>query len=59
MIEVAVCEDSEIDRGMLEEIIGFLMTDRGLEYNMTPFSNGEGLSQVIKIILLILYFLMS
>ena len=43
MIEVAVCEDSEIDRGMLEEIIGFLMTDRGLEYNMTPFSNGEGL----------------
>ena len=31
MIEVAVCEDSEIDRGMLEEIIGFLMTDTGLE----------------------------
>ena len=25
MIEVAVCEDSEIDRGMLEEIIGFLL----------------------------------
>ena len=37
MIKVAVCEDSEIDRSMLEEIVGFLMTDRGLEYEINPY----------------------
>lgn len=43
MIKVAVCEDSEIDRSMLEEIVGFLMTDRGLEYEIIPYLNGEEL----------------
>ena len=43
VIKVAVCEDSEIDRSMLEEIVGFLMTDRGLEYEIIPYLNGEEL----------------
>ena len=40
MIKVAICEDSDIDRDMLGEIIGFLMDDRGVEYDVSLYHNG-------------------
>lgn len=43
MIKVAICEDSDIDRDMLGEIIGFLMDDRGVEYDVSLYHNGEEL----------------
>ncbi len=41
MIKVAICEDSELDRDILKKIIGFLLTDRGLEYEIVSYDNGR------------------
>lgn len=34
MIKAAICEDSELDKDILKEIISFLLADRGLEYEI-------------------------
>ena len=41
MIKVAICEDSDIDRDILGEIVGFLMDDRGMDYQVDLYRNGE------------------
>lgn len=43
MIKTAICEDSELDRDILKEIIGFLLTDKGLEYNINSYTSGREL----------------
>ena len=43
MIKAAICEDSELDRDILKEIISFLLTDRGLEYNINSYTSGREL----------------
>lgn len=43
MIEVAICEDSKMDRELLHKIITFLMSDRGLEFRVDTYENGESL----------------
>ena len=43
MIKAAICEDSELDRDILKEIISFLLTDRGLEYNINSYASGREL----------------
>lgn len=48
MIKVAICEDSDIDRDMLGEIVGFLMNDRGIEYQVDLYHNGEELVSSYK-----------
>lgn len=48
MIKVAICEDSDIDRDMLGEIVGFLMDDRGIDYQVDLYRNGEELVSCYK-----------
>lgn len=48
MIKVAICEDSDIDRDMLGEIVGFLMDDRGIDYQVDLYRNGENLVSCYK-----------
>lgn len=43
MIKVAICEDSRLDREMLHEIVNFLMTDRGLNFQVDTYENAESL----------------
>lgn len=43
MIKVAIYEDSRLDREMLRKIVIFLMEDRGLEFQVDTFENGESL----------------
>ncbi|MFG6393729.1 MAG: LytTR family DNA-binding domain-containing protein [Lachnospiraceae bacterium] len=43
MIKVAICEDSDLDRDILKEIISFLLADRGLGYDINPYSSGREL----------------
>lgn len=43
MIRTAVCEDSELDRDMLKEIISFLLADRGLSYDIATYVSGREL----------------
>lgn len=43
MIEVAICEDSKMDRELLYKIISFLMSDRGLQFRVDTYENGESL----------------
>lgn len=43
MIEVAICEDSKMDREMLYRIISLLMSDRGLDYSVDTYESGESL----------------
>lgn len=43
MIEVAICEDSRMDRELLYKIISLLMTDRGLEFRIDTYESGESL----------------
>lgn len=43
MIKAAICEDSELDRDILRKIIGFLLKDRGLEYEIISYDNGREL----------------
>ena len=37
MIEVAICEDSRMDRELLYKIISLLMSDRGLEFRIDTY----------------------
>lgn len=48
MIKVAICEDSDIDRDILGEIVGFLMDDRGIDYQVDLYRNGEELVSCYK-----------
>ncbi|MCI5587381.1 MAG: LytTR family DNA-binding domain-containing protein [Lachnospiraceae bacterium] len=48
MIKVAICEDSDIDRDMLGEIVGLLMNDRGIDYQVDLYRNGENLVSCYK-----------
>lgn len=43
MIEVAICEDSRMDRELLYKIISVLMSDRGLEFRIDTYESGESL----------------
>lgn len=43
MIKAAICEDSELDRDMLKEIIGLLLADRGLAYDIVSYVSGREL----------------
>lgn len=43
MIKVAICDDSDIDREMLKGIVSYLMGDRGLDFEVDIYQNGEGL----------------
>ena len=43
MIKVAICEDSDIDREMLKGIVSYLMGDRGLDFEVDIYQNGEEL----------------
>lgn len=45
MIEVAICEDSKMDRELLYRIISRLMSDRDLEFRIDTYENGENLVQ--------------
>lgn len=48
MIQVAICEDSKIDRELLCEIIQCLMKDRGLEFHIDVFGSGETFTKGYK-----------
>lgn len=48
MIKAAICEDSELDRDILKEIISFLLADRGLEYDINSFASGKELVSKYK-----------
>lgn len=43
MIEVAICEDSKMDREILYGIISLLMSDRGLDFCVDTYESGESL----------------
>lgn len=43
MIKVAICEDIEIDRNLLKKIVGVLMGERGLEFQIDIYENGTSL----------------
>lgn len=43
MIKVAICEDSRMDRELLQKIITYLMQERGLAFQLGVFENGEAL----------------
>ena len=43
MIKAAVCDDSELDRTMLEDIVSRLMSDRGLTYDIVTYVSGKEL----------------
>ena len=43
MIKAAICEDSRLDCKMLKEIVCFLMTDRGLDFQVDTYENAETL----------------
>jgi len=43
MIKVAICEDSKMDRNILQRIIEYLMKERGISYQIDVFENGESL----------------
>lgn len=43
MIRVAICEDSRMDRELLQKIITYLMQERGLAFQLGVFENGEAL----------------
>ncbi len=43
MIKAAICEDSELDRDILKKIIGFLLEEIGLAYDIVLYSNGQEL----------------
>ncbi len=48
MIKIAICEDSDLDRAMLQEIIGLLMEDKGLDFDIVLYSGGEELVSEYK-----------
>lgn len=48
MIKAAICEDSELDKDILKEIISFLLADRGLEYEINSFTSGKELVSKYK-----------
>lgn len=41
MVKAAICEDSDIDRAILKEIVCYLMEDRGIEFEVDTYHNGE------------------
>lgn len=43
MIEVAICEDSKMDRELLHKIISSLMAEKGLKFRVDTYENGESL----------------
>lgn len=43
MIKVAICEDSKMDRGILQRIIEFLMKERGILFKIAVYESGEEL----------------
>lgn len=43
MIKVAICEDSKMDREVLQRIVEYLMQERGLAFQTEVFENGESL----------------
>ena len=43
MIKVAICEDSRMDRELLQKIITYLMQERGLAFQLGVFENGDAL----------------
>lgn len=45
MVKVAICEDSMLDREMLHKIVVFLMTDRGLDFKVDMYEDGESLCE--------------
>lgn len=43
MIKVAICEDSEVERKLLQKIVDVLMKERGLDFYIDTFEEGEEL----------------
>lgn len=43
MVNIAVCEDSQLDREMLQKIIDTLLQKRGVSCEIESFASGEGL----------------
>lgn len=41
MIKVAICEDREVDRSLLQKIVSVLMKERGLDFYIDTFEKGE------------------
>lgn len=48
MLQVAICEDIEIDRRLLEKIVSSLMRERGIAFEIEVFGSGEALIDVYK-----------
>ena len=43
MIKVAICEDSKMDREVLQRIVEYLMQERGLGFQIEIYEDGESL----------------
>lgn len=48
MINIAICEDNKIDRQLLNGIVNSLVSERGMEYEIHLFGNGEALLEQMK-----------
>lgn len=45
MIKIAICEDSDIERKLLTRLIAFFMSEKGVDYDLETFENGEKLME--------------
>lgn len=43
MLKIGICDDNEIEYMLLEKIVTTLLTDRGLDYEVSTFSKGDDL----------------
>lgn len=48
MISVVICEDNELDRDLLREIINFILAGKNLEYNINLYASGQELVSAYK-----------
>lgn len=48
MIKIGICDDNEIEYMLLKKIVTTLLIEKGLEFDVSTFSNGEDLLKAMK-----------